>query len=102
MLPQVAYCFFGGAWAQQFEFREAQSALPAAAGVSRREGSSACRSGPFPLKQSEPPCSRKRVGEVGSTPSVKFSAFAFFLARSAARTLSGVNGDSCRRTPTAS
>ena len=35
-------------------------------------------------------------------PSVKLIGLAFFFARSAASTRSGVNGDSCSRTPTAS
>ena len=38
--------------------------------------------------------SRKRAGDVGSMPSVRLRGFAFFFARMAARTLSGVNGDS--------
>src|SRR6266851_7799132 len=57
-------------WPQQPELREAQSAPPAGAGNSRCAGSSACRSGPLPLKQSAPPCSRNREGAVGSIPSV--------------------------------
>ena len=52
------------------------------AGASRRAGSSGCRSGPLPLNQSDPPCSRKRSGAVGSMPSVRLITFAFFLARS--------------------
>src|ERR1700686_1833546 len=92
MLAQVADRFFDAVRPQQLEFWQAQSAPPVAEGGERREGSSACRSGPFPLKQSAPPCSRKCVGEVGSTPSVRFNTFAFFFARNAARTLSGVNG----------
>src|SRR5258708_25929770 len=87
---------------QQPELREAQSAPPAGPAACRRAGSSACRSGPLPLKQSDPPCSRKRAGAVGSTPSVSVSVFCFLFARSAAITRSGVKGDSCKRTPTAS
>src|SRR5579859_588146 len=87
---------------QQSELREAQSVPPGAEGNCCREGSSACRCGPLPLYQSEPPCSRKRSGDVGSTPSVRFNDFVFLFARKAAKTLSGVNGTSCKRTPTAS
>src|SRR5437667_7445161 len=54
---------------QKFELRKTQSSPPASA-ASRREGSSGCRSGPLPRNQSEPPCSRKRAGDVGSMPSV--------------------------------
>src|ERR1700758_5264256 len=67
-----------------------------------RAGSRGWRMGPLPRKQSAPPCSRKCVGEVGSTPSVRFMALAFFLARNAARMRSGVNGASRKRMPTAS
>src|SRR6266567_9465287 len=67
-----------------------------------RDGSISCRSGPLPLNHKAPPCSRNRVGAVGSTPSVRFSGLAFFFARKAASTRSGVNGTSCKRTPTAS
>src|ERR1022692_2158200 len=76
---------------EQPKLWKAQSAPPAGAEASRRAGSSACRSGPLPLKQSDPPCSRKRWGEVGSTPSVRFNALSFLFARSAANTRSGVN-----------
>src|ERR1700733_6164044 len=94
--------FLHGARAQQLELRETQSSPPAGTAVSRRDGSSGWRSGPLPRYQSDPPCSRNLVGEVGSTPSVRLIAFAFFLAHKAESTRSGVNGDSCRRTPTAS
>src|SRR5215471_17163113 len=102
VLCEIADRLFELTRAQQFELREAQSSPPAIAAVSRLDGSSSCRIGPFPLNQSDPPCSRKRAGAVGSMPSVRFKDLAFFFARSAASTRSGVNGDSCRRTPTAS
>src|SRR5712692_313640 len=99
---QELNCFWYAPGTQQLELWKAQSAPPADAGASWRAGSSTCRSGPLPLKQSAPPCSRKRSGAVGSTPSVRFNALAFLLARSAASTRSGVKGHSCSRTPTAS
>src|SRR5580765_7384714 len=100
LLAEQTDGFFYAARSQQFEFRETQSAPPSAT-VERRDGSSACRSGPLPLNHNDPPCSRKRTGDVGSTPSVRFSVFALFFARRAASTRSGVKGDSCKRTPTA-
>src|SRR2546426_11385001 len=102
VLRQVAGRFFHRARPQQLELWEAQSSPPASAGISRRAGSSGWRSGPLPRNHSAPPCSRKRSGAVGSTPSVRFRGFAFLLARRAARTRSGVKGHSCNRIPTAS
>src|SRR5690348_4953043 len=97
MFAEMLQHFLHGSRPEQLELRQAQSAPP----VARRAGSKRCRSGPLPLNHNEPPCSRNRSGEVGSMPSVRFRAFAFFFARRAASTLSGVNGDSCRRMPTA-
>src|SRR5437868_715356 len=102
MLRQVAYCLFQRLRAQQLEFRQAQSSPLDSAAASLRAGSSGCRSGPLPRNQSAPPCSRKRVGAVGSTPSVRFIGLAFLRARNAAKTRSGVNGASRSRIPTAS
>src|SRR5262249_19696064 len=95
-----------GGGSKQFETRQAQSSPPvSAAGTAelRRAGSSSCRAGPLPLNHRAPPCSRKRAGAVGSTPSVRsiFLAASFF-ARIAASTRSGVNGASRKRIPTAS
>src|SRR6266550_4007840 len=59
-------------------------------------------SGPLPSKHNAPPCSRKRIGAIGSTPSVRLRLFSDLCVRSAASTRSGVNGASCKRIPTAS
>src|SRR5579859_57036 len=99
--------FSNGARTQQFESGKTQSSPPdsvsASAALVRRAGSWGCRSGPRPLWQSAPPCSRKCAGAVGSTWLVK-SIFLLLdcFARSAARTRSGVNGASRSRIPTAS
>src|ERR1700678_1383043 len=58
--------------------------------------------GPFPRNHKEPPCSRNLVGAVGSTDSVIAMRLRPFFARSANKILSGVNGLSRSRTPTAS
>src|SRR2546421_3933847 len=86
--------------ASELEFRETHCSPLVGEGA--RLISFPWRIWPLPLNQSEPPCSRNFTGEVGSTPSVKFRGLAFFFARNAESTRSGVNGDSCKRIPTAS
>src|SRR5207248_6538805 len=102
MVGQQSERFFQSAGQQQLELGKAQSSPPASNRASFRAGSSACLFGPLPLNHNEPPCSRNASGEVGSIPSVKLIGLAFFFARNAASTRSGVNGASRNRTPTAS
>ena len=75
---QTDRLFHGTRPQQQLEFRKAQSSPPISAVAFCRAGSSGCRSGPLPRNHSAPPCSRKRVGAVGSTPSVRLIGLAFF------------------------
>src|SRR5437868_10839609 len=82
---------FNFARPQQTKRGQTQSSPPAA-GWPAREGSSACLRGPLPRNHKAPPCSRRRCGLVGSTPSVRFSFLACFFARNAASTRSGVKG----------
>src|SRR5207244_11348575 len=51
VLCQESNCFFEAPRAPQLELREAQSSPPASTMVSRRAGSSGCRSGPLPRNQ---------------------------------------------------
>src|SRR5581483_2353487 len=73
VFSEIADRVFDGARPEQLKGGQAQSSPPT--GASRRAGSSGCRSGPLPRNQSDPPCSRKRSGDVGSTPSVRLIFF---------------------------
>src|SRR5271157_4149221 len=85
---------------QQLKAGQTQSAPPIVAPC--RAESARCLCGPLPRNHSEPPCSRKVSGCVGSTPAVISTFFAPCWVRNADKTRSGVNGASRKRTPTAS
>ena len=99
-LPQIQ-CVIQRTRPKQFELRQAQSSPPASRGAHAVKDPAPCRSGPFPLNQSEPPCSRNPDGFVGSMPSVKLIGLAFCFARSVRHPLRGKRRF-MHRTPTAS